>query len=134
MPFKSSAESIVEGQVMTIEKNVGDVVNQDDVVIVVETDKEVTKFTAPTSGTITKILVEKGATVKLGKELFALAPGAGKPAAAPSPAAPSPTPAAKAAPAAPAAPAVPTAKPTETPKAAKPAGIPLMTIQEEIDR
>lgn len=116
VPFTSSAESIQEGSVKDIKKAVGDAVNQDEVIMSVETDKEVKEFTAPVSGVISKILVGAGDTVALGKDLFAITPGAGAPKAeAPKAEAP------KAAVPAAAAPAVPKA---EAPKAAAPAPTP----------
>lgn len=104
---------------MDIEKAVGDAVSQDDVVLSIETDKEVKKFTAPVAGKVGSILVTKGATVKLGKDLFSITPGAA-PAKAAAPKAEAAAPAAGAAPAAPK-PAAPTPAAVVAPAPAKPA-------------
>lgn len=102
----------------------GDWVNQDDVVVVLETDKVSVEVRAPTAGFLDEQLAATGATVAVGSPLAKLRAGE-KPAAAAAAAAPAkaaPTPAAPAAPAA-AAPAAPAAKASETP-AAKPAPAP----------
>eukprot|EP00047_Mylnosiga_fluctuans_P020509 m.93091 g.93091 ORF g.93091 m.93091 type:complete len:535 (-) comp8529_c0_seq3:40-1644(-) len=111
--FASSAESIHEGTVFEIQKGEGSVVAQDEVIMTIETDKEVTKVTAPKSGKVGKILVEPGSTVKIGATLFSITPGEG-----PAPAAAAPKAAAAAAPAPAAAPAAPKAAAPEAPKAA----------------
>jgi len=108
--FTTSAESIHEGTVHEIEKGEGSVVAQDEVIMSIETDKEIKKITAPTSGTVTKLNVEVGKTVKIGAPLLELTPGAGP---APAAAKPESKPAAEK----PAA----TPKSTETPAAKAPA-------------
>jgi pyruvate dehydrogenase E2 component (dihydrolipoamide acetyltransferase) len=99
-----------EGVLQTWHKKEGDAVNVDDLLAEVETDKATMEFRAFDKGTLLKILVEPGATVKLGQAVAILGNpgedvsalvakawgdgGAGAPAPAPAP----PPPAAKAAP------------------------------------
>lgn len=110
------AESITEGDVRW-EKAVGDQVELDETVAEVETDKTGIPIPSPAAGSIEVLLVEDGATVQPGMDLFKInTSGSGAAAAAPStPAAEAPTPAA--APPAAAAP-VPTTTPPvpEVPK------------------
>ena len=108
IPVPSMGDSITEGDLGTIFFQVGDVVNMDDVIAEIETDKVTSEVKAPTSGTITAILAEEGDAVTVNQELFMLAPGEGAPAVAaaapaPAPAAPPPAPSPAVAPAAPAA-------------------------------
>jgi len=79
------AESISEGD-LRWEKAVGDVVNADDVICEIETDKTSVPVPAPCSGTITELLVEDGATVSPGAKLAKITVGEGAvPAAAAKP-------------------------------------------------
>lgn len=54
------------------EKKKGDAVREDDVVAEIETDKTAIPVPAPRHGIIEELLVEDGATVKAGQELFKL--------------------------------------------------------------
>merc|ERR1712076_34507 len=69
------AESISEGD-LRWEKAVGDVVNADDVICEIETDKTSVPVPAPCSGTITELLVEDDATVSPGTQLAKIKAGA----------------------------------------------------------
>lgn len=85
--------------------DVGDAVKEDEVIVVIETDKQAVEIAASVTGVITKQYAGKDVTVEVGKPLVDIDEGgAGKsaPAAAP---APTPKPAAVGAPAATPAPA-----------------------------
>lgn len=93
-------ESVAEGELGAWHKSVGDYVNQDDLIVELETDKVVLEILATTSGVLTSIELEEGAIVTnnqiLGQiDTEAKAEGAAEPA---------PAAAAEAAPAAAAAP------------------------------
>jgi len=123
----SLGDSVTEGTIVTWEKNVGDYVNADDVLLVIETDKVSIDIRSPKAGVLKKQLVNAGDTVQVGQEVAEVDTAAAKPAAAaPAPkkeeaaapkteAKPTPTTQAQAAPAA--APA----KPAAEKKAAAPA-------------
>ncbi|CAB0010505.1 unnamed protein product [Nesidiocoris tenuis] len=109
-------ESVAEGDIRW-EKKEGDAINVDDVVCEIETDKTSIPVPSPVSGVLAKRLVEDGATVKAGQQLYSITVGAGGGAAPAPKAAPAPAPAA--APAPKAAPA-PAAAPAAAPPAAAP--------------
>lgn len=75
------ADSISEGDVQLV-KEVGDSVTEDETVMEIETDKTSIPVPAPSSGTITELLVEEGQTVSPGEPLFIMVAG-DAPAAAP---------------------------------------------------
>jgi len=62
-------ETVVEGVVTRWYKKVGDVVKADELLFDVETDKVSTEIPAPASGVVAEILVEEGATAKVGSRL-----------------------------------------------------------------
>ncbi|TMW58028.1 hypothetical protein Poli38472_013502 [Pythium oligandrum] len=112
----SMGDSISEGTVVTILKNVGDFVNADEPVLIVETDKVSVDVNAPYAGKVTSVFAKLEEVVQVGAPLFVLdkgAAGAAQPAkaaaveATPAPAAAAPAKAATPAPAAPAKPAAP---------------------------
>jgi 2-oxoglutarate dehydrogenase E2 component (dihydrolipoamide succinyltransferase) len=72
----SVGESISEVQIGDWLKSVGDTVNQDDIVVTLETDKVTVELPAPVSGTISQILVKKGETAQVGDILGYLEAGA----------------------------------------------------------
>ena len=103
-------ESVTEGTVTRWLRAVGDVVQADEPLLEVSTDKVDTEIPAPVSGVLTDILVAEDATADVGAQLAIITAGASAAAtpAAPAPAAPAPAAPAPAAPApAPAAPAAP---------------------------
>src|SRR5690606_27091419 len=59
-------ESITEVQIVQWLKNVGDRVERDANLAVIETDKATVEFPAPVAGILSKVLVDKGATAKVG--------------------------------------------------------------------
>lgn len=70
------AESISEGDIRWI-KQVGDSVNEDELVAEIETDKTSVEVPAPQSGVIVEFLVEDGAKVTAKQKLYKLQLGAG---------------------------------------------------------
>ena len=122
-------ESITEVQIGAWLKQEGDLVERDEAVVEIESDKATLELPAPVSGTIEKLLKKKGDVVKIGELIATLAEGSGgaagnggkpKRESAPSPApavapAPSPAPAAAAA-----SPRAPAAAPPERREPAKP--------------
>ena len=62
-------ETVAEGVVTRWYKKVGDAVKADEMLFDVETDKVSTEIPAPASGVVAEILVEEGATAKVGSRL-----------------------------------------------------------------
>jgi 2-oxoglutarate dehydrogenase E2 component (dihydrolipoamide succinyltransferase) len=62
-------ETVAEGVVTRWYKKVGDAVKADEVLFDVETDKVSTEIPAPAAGVVAEILVEEGATAKVGARL-----------------------------------------------------------------
>lgn len=65
------AESLSEGDVK-FEKNVGDVVSEDDLLASIETDKTSIPINSPIAGKIVELLVEDSSTVKPGQEILVI--------------------------------------------------------------
>jgi pyruvate dehydrogenase E2 component (dihydrolipoamide acetyltransferase) len=105
-------ESVTEGTVTRWLKKVGDVVEVDEPLVEVSTDKVDTEIPSPVAGTLISITAEEDVTVPVGGELARI--GSGAPNAAPAPAAPAPS-------APPAAPAPPAPEPKPAPEPAAPA-------------
>jgi 2-oxoglutarate dehydrogenase E2 component (dihydrolipoamide succinyltransferase) len=72
----SVGESITEVQIGDWLKSVGDTVSQDDIVVMLETDKVTVELPAPVSGTIAQILLKKGDTAQVGDIVGYLEEGA----------------------------------------------------------
>lgn len=70
------AESITEGTLSSFSKEVGDYVEQDELVATIETDKIDVEVNAPVAGTITEILVAVEDTVEVGQEIIKIDEGA----------------------------------------------------------
>ncbi len=66
-------ETIVEGTILKWLKSEGDSVERDEPLFEISTDKVDTEVPSPVAGTVTKILVEEGATVPVGTELAEIA-------------------------------------------------------------
>src|SRR5262245_1209941 len=100
-------ESVTSGVVQRWVKQDGEFVQQDEVIMELETDKVTAELRAPASGVL-QTLAKEGDTVNVGAVVGRVAEGAGKPAAAPAAAAagaePKPAPPARTAVAAPPAP------------------------------
>ncbi|CAI5713352.1 unnamed protein product [Peronospora destructor] len=78
----SMVDSISEGTIVNWMKKSGDYVAEDDVVVVLETDKVSVDVRAPKSGTITNTLASVDETVKIGESLFQMVTDGDAPAAA----------------------------------------------------
>ncbi|MEO1797600.1 MAG: biotin/lipoyl-containing protein, partial [Pseudomonadota bacterium] len=79
-------ESVAEATVSTWYKKPGEAVEQDEMLLELETDKVSVEVPAPASGTLSEILAEEGSTVGADAKLGVLSSGAVQPAAAPAPA------------------------------------------------
>jgi pyruvate dehydrogenase E2 component (dihydrolipoamide acetyltransferase) len=62
-------ETIIEGTILKWLKAEGDTIERDEPLFEISTDKVDTEVPSPIAGTVTKILVEEGATVPVGTEL-----------------------------------------------------------------
>ncbi len=82
-------ETIVEGTILKWLKQEGEHVERDEPLFEISTDKVDTEVPSPVSGTVTKILVEEGATVPVGTELMEIDGGEAAPAAPSTPSTPS---------------------------------------------
>ena len=65
----SLGDSITEGTIVKWSKNVGDTVEQDEVIVIIETDKVSVDIRAPAAGKITAQLAKEGDTIKVGDSL-----------------------------------------------------------------
>lgn len=87
LDFKLPAvgENIKSGTIVNIMVNVGDAVKKDQPLLEMETDKASLEIPSPTDGTVTEILIKKGADVKIGQVVMRIEEGktAGTPKAAP---------------------------------------------------
>ena len=72
----SVGESVTEVEIGEWLKSVGDAVKQDDIVVMLETDKVTVELPAPVNGTISKILVKKGDSARVGDILGYMEEGA----------------------------------------------------------
>ncbi len=102
------AESITSGKLIKWTKKENEVVDVDEVVCQIETDKVIIEARAPEKGVFIKKFADVDATVTVGQDLFVLDDDLKLASAAPTTSAPAPTPAA------------PKAAPTATPAAAAP--------------
>ncbi|CAD8183085.1 unnamed protein product [Paramecium pentaurelia] len=75
-------DSITEGDVKELQKKVGDYVNQDDVIALIETDKVTIDIRCADSGIITQMFAADGAKVEVGKPFYEIDTSAAKPAGA----------------------------------------------------
>ena len=98
-PVPSMGDSISEGTILELAKNVGDYVAMEEVVATVETDKVTVEIRSPAAGTVTAMLAQVDETVLVGSDLIEIDVGVGTataaapaadaaPASAPTPAAP----------------------------------------------
>ena len=70
-------ETIVEGTILKWLKKEGDAVERDEPLFEISTDKVDTEVPSPVAGTVSKILIEEGATVPVGTELMQIDDGSG---------------------------------------------------------
>jgi 2-oxoglutarate dehydrogenase E2 component (dihydrolipoamide succinyltransferase) len=117
-------ETIVEGTILKWLKNEGDAVARDEPLFEISTDKVDTEVPSPVAGTVSKILVQEGATVPVGTALMEIDDGV---AGAPSGAAASSNDSAAASTAAAAPQAATDAAASESSSAAAPAAAPAPT-------
>ncbi|ORV12758.1 2-oxoglutarate dehydrogenase, E2 component, dihydrolipoamide succinyltransferase [Mycobacterium celatum] len=78
-------ESVTEGTVTRWLKKVGDLVDVDEPLVEVSTDKVDTEIPSPVAGTLVSITAEEDVTVAVGGELARIGTGAAAPAAKPAP-------------------------------------------------
>src|SRR4029077_12565942 len=84
-------ETIVEGTILKWLKHEGDAVARDEPLFEISTDKVDTEVPSPVAGTVSKILVDEGATVPVGTVVMEVAEeGAAAPTASTAAAAPAP--------------------------------------------
>ncbi|KAG2525675.1 hypothetical protein JM18_003062 [Phytophthora kernoviae] len=95
----SMGDSISEGTVVTILKNIGDYVHADEAVLIVETDKVSVDVNSPVSGMLSSVLAKLEDVVEVGSPLFAIDKGVPAPAASAVAPAATPAPAAEKTPA-----------------------------------
>lgn len=69
-------ESISEATIANITKKIGDSIKQDELLIELETDKVTLEINAPTTGTISELLVKKGDVVIVGQVVGSIKEGA----------------------------------------------------------
>ncbi|KAG6621825.1 dihydrolipoyllysine-residue succinyltransferase component of 2-oxoglutarate dehydrogenase [Phytophthora cinnamomi] len=114
----SMGDSISEGTIVTILKNIGDYVRADEAVLIVETDKVSVDVNAPVSGKLTSVLAKLEDVVEVGSPLFVIDKAVPAPAESAAPA-PTPAPAATAekAPVSPPKPSTPAPAAAATPSA-----------------
>jgi 2-oxoglutarate dehydrogenase E2 component (dihydrolipoamide succinyltransferase) len=62
-------ESVSEGEVIRWVKRAGESVRRDEALVEVKTDKATVEIPAPSSGTLTEIVVQEGETVKIGADI-----------------------------------------------------------------
>jgi 2-oxoglutarate decarboxylase len=84
----TGGESVTEGTILEWSVKVGDTVKDGDTVVEISTDKVDMELPAPTSGTITEILFEEGATVTVGQVIARMNAGAAAGSAQPATSAP----------------------------------------------
>lgn len=108
------SESVSSAEVLGWKVKPGDAVEEDQVLVELETDKVVLEVSAPCDGVVTEILVKEGDTVKNGDVVAKVEEGAAKTETAPAAAAAASAPAPKPAPAPEAAAPAPAEKPAES--------------------
>lgn len=69
------AESLTEGTLREFNKQIGDFVEQDEIIATIETDKIDVEVNAPFSGTIKEFLAQPEDTVEVGQDLLKIEPG-----------------------------------------------------------
>ncbi len=78
-------ESLQEGTIIKWIKKVGDVIERDEMILEISTDKVDTEVPSPVAGTIVEILANEGDTVEVGVTIAKISTGAGATISAPSP-------------------------------------------------
>jgi 2-oxoglutarate dehydrogenase E2 component (dihydrolipoamide succinyltransferase) len=70
-------ETVTEGTILRWAKQVGDTINEDEVLLEISTDKVDTEVPSPAAGTILEILVDEGDTVQVGTPLVVIGEAGG---------------------------------------------------------
>lgn len=78
-------ESLQEGTIIKWIKKVGDVIERDEMILEISTDKVDTEVPSPVAGTIVELLANEGDTVEVGVTIAKISTGAGATISAPSP-------------------------------------------------
>lgn len=76
-------ESVMEGEVLSWSKAIGDSVEVDETLLEIATDKVDTEVPSPEAGVLTEILAKEGETIQVGQVIARLAPSGASPQAAP---------------------------------------------------
>lgn len=76
-------ESVVEATIIGWAKQIGDTVEEDDVLLEISTDKVDTEVPSPVSGTLIEILAQENDTIEVGQTIAVIATGGSTAAAAP---------------------------------------------------
>jgi len=87
VPMPQMGESIAEGTVSKWLKQIGEVVERDEPILEISTDKVDAEIPSPAAGTLVEISVAEGETVEVGTVVAYIDPDGGAPAVAPPPAA-----------------------------------------------
>ena len=65
-------ETVTEGTILTWIKQIGEYVDEDDILVEISTDKVDTEIPSPASGILSEILVAAGTTVDVGTDICVL--------------------------------------------------------------
>lgn len=75
--FADIGEGIHEGQILKWEFKIGDIINEGETLVIIETDKVNAEIPSPVTGTITKLGPNEGETVNVGETLALINDGTG---------------------------------------------------------
>ncbi|SPQ94247.1 unnamed protein product (mitochondrion) [Plasmodiophora brassicae] len=81
----SLGDSITEGEIVEIVKNVGDQVAVDDVVAIAETDKVSVDIRSSSSGVVKEVFAKPGQVIKVGDDILSIDDATGPRPSAPEP-------------------------------------------------
>ncbi|MGY3725064.1 pyruvate dehydrogenase E2 component (dihydrolipoamide acetyltransferase) [Granulicatella balaenopterae] len=70
-------EDIAEGEIVKIDINVGDTIEEDDILFEVQNDKSVEEIPSPVSGKVLEVLVEEGTVAQVGDVIVVIDDGSG---------------------------------------------------------
>src|SRR5271169_1523718 len=69
----AAGESVTEGTILEWRVKVGDLIERDDTIVEISTDKVDLELPSPASGTVSEILIEEGETVTVGQVIARIA-------------------------------------------------------------